>query len=119
MERRPLLRKKWKGQILTGGTWNTRGWGAKYARIDQHMKSECIFALMAARKWEFALLTDIRFESNGVREYDTTRGKWIVVVQGKVGVAWLDDAVIRCGQMWGFVSCGMSTLRVFVTRTVL
>ena len=87
LERRPLLQKKWKGQILTGGAWNTRGWGAKHARIDQYMKSECIFALMAARKSEFEILTDIRFESNGVREYDTTRGKWIVIVQGKVGVA--------------------------------
>jgi hypothetical protein len=29
---------------IKGGTWNTRGWGAKYARIDQYMKTECLLA---------------------------------------------------------------------------
>ena len=34
---------------IRGGTWNTRGWGAKYARIDQYMKTECLLTLLDAR----------------------------------------------------------------------
>ena len=37
------LRKPRKARTVQvrGGTWNTRGWGAKYARIEQYLKTEC------------------------------------------------------------------------------
>ena len=72
---------------VRGGTWNTRGLGAKFGRIDPFLRAQCFFTLFRKRKWDFALLSDLRYSGNGVREYGTKEEKWTLVVQGKVGIA--------------------------------
>ena len=74
-------------KAVKGGTWNTRGWGGRYARIDPYLKAECLFRLANIRGWQFCLFTDLKYPENGVREYTTGGGKWTMVVQGKVGIA--------------------------------
>jgi len=73
-------------QVIRGGTWNTRGWGGRFARLDQAMKTECLLALASARKWCFCIFSDVRFSENGVREYNTKSGKWTVIIQGRVAI---------------------------------
>ena len=69
-----------------GGTWNTRGLGAAAGSVDPRLKVECILALMSSRRWEYAMLTDLKFSQNGVREYEYKGRKWSLIIRGKVGV---------------------------------
>ena len=57
---------------VRGGTWNTRGLGARLGRLDLFLRAQCSFALFRKRKWDFALLSDLRYSGNGVSEQ---RGK--------------------------------------------
>ena len=43
--------------------------------------------MLGVRGWSFCMLTDLKFEENGVREYSTDKKKWTVIIQGRVGIA--------------------------------
>ena len=61
------------------GVWNTRGLGAP-SGADPAAK-------LAERKWNCALLSDLRFPSNGVHEVKLGGYSWVLIHHGKVGVA--------------------------------
>ena len=86
------------------GTWNVRGFGGRFARIDQALKAECIFSLMESRGWEVGMLSDLSFEMNGVREFRTSRQTWTLIIQGKVGIAlnreWASDWREAGAKVW-------------------
>ena len=67
------------------GTWNVRRLGAISGPINQFLKTKCILRMCECRKWSFCILTDLTFEQNSVREFDTEKGKWTMIIQGKVG----------------------------------
>ena len=77
--------------MVKGGTWNTRGWGGKYARVDPFLKVECLLAMIDARDWAFCLFTDVKSSVNGVREYKTRKNAYTVIIQGKVAMALRED----------------------------
>ena len=68
------------------GTWNTRGLGAPASELDHALKIECILGLIERRRWKAALLSDLKFEEEGVREYQTKEQTWIII-RGRVGIA--------------------------------
>ena len=74
-----------KGYIRIG-TWNTRGFGAQYGK-DPEGKLRCIAAVVAERRWNVALLTDLRFPENGCREFKVGSSTWLLIHEGRVGVA--------------------------------
>ena len=84
MERK--LHKKRKPQTKVG-TWNTRQLGAYSTKFEPGMKTKCMFELMEKRTWHAALLTDVRYGADGIREYQTKRDTWTMVVRGKVAIA--------------------------------
>ncbi len=42
--------------------------------------------LAVVGRWSSALLSDLRFYKNGVREYERGGNKWTLIIRGKVGV---------------------------------
>ena len=74
--RRRLKRKAAGGSRLKGGTWNVRGFGGAYARIDPYMKMECMLQLFESRGWSFCILTDLKFTYTGVRQYKSKKQTW-------------------------------------------
>ena len=76
---------KRKGHVLVG-SWNTRGLGAKFGK-DPAGKIDAIFKVIAERRWSCALLTDLRFEEAGVVEVKVGGANWLLVHEGRVGVA--------------------------------
>ena len=68
------------------GAWNTRGLGAP-SGADPAAKLRALFSLMAERRWNCALLSDLRFPSNGVHEVKVGGYSWVLIHHGKVGVA--------------------------------
>ena len=81
---------------VRGGTWNTRGLGASFGRTDPFLKAQCFFTLFEKRKWDYALLSDLKYSENGVREHRTKNARWTLVVQGKVGIAMSE----RLAKLW-------------------
>ena len=73
-------------EALIGGTWNVRGLGGPYVRLDPYLKMRCILTLCETRGWSFCTLSDLKFRENGVREYATKKQKWLLIVQGRVGI---------------------------------
>lgn len=73
-------------RLDVGGAWNTTGWGGKYSRIDQYLKTECILTVLDRRRWSFCLVSDLKFEENGVNRYTVNNTTWTMVIQGSVGV---------------------------------
>ena len=71
---------------LVVGTWNTRGLGAPKG-IDPEGKTKALFELIHDRKWSVALLTDVRFPDDGCCEALVHGSNWLLVHEGKVGVA--------------------------------
>ena len=76
---------KRKGHVLVG-SWNTRGLGAKFGK-DPAGKTEALFKVIAERRWSCALLTDLRFDEAGVAEVKVGGANWLLVHEGRVGVA--------------------------------
>ena len=76
---------KRKGHLLIG-TWNTRGPGAPMGK-DPEGKTRALFRLIAERKWSCALLTDVRFPEDGCCEVNAAGATWLLVHEGRVGVA--------------------------------
>ena len=56
-------------------TWNTRGWGAQFAEIDQAVKAKCLLSVLEAKGAGLTVLTDLKFRENGVKEYWTAKQK--------------------------------------------
>ena len=77
-----------KGKVVIG-TWNTRGLGAPTGK-DPEGKIRALFSLMLERKWNAALLTDVRFNREGVSQVTVKGANWLIVHYGKVAVA-LDE----------------------------
>ena len=75
-----------RGGCLTFGTWDTRALGAPFGE-DKEAKMHSIFALVAERRCNAALLKDLRFEEDGILDYRVGGHKWTLVHQGRVGVA--------------------------------
>ena len=78
-------RLKRHGHLLVG-TWNTRGLGAPKG-VDPEGKIRALFRLMSERKWGCALLTDLQFPEDGVCEVMAHGETWLLLHEGKVGVA--------------------------------
>ena len=68
------------------GTWNTRGLAAPKGK-DPEGKFRALVSLMLERGWNAALLTDVRFETDGVSQATVRDCTWLVVHYGKVAVA--------------------------------
>ena len=64
--------------------------GATEGNGDPRLKMECVLALIASRRWDFALLSDVRFGRNGVREYEHAGRTWIMIIRGKVAIVLSD-----------------------------
>ena len=71
------LTKPAKGH-LTIGSWNTRGLGAPYGK-DQAAKFKAISHLLDERKWNAALLTDVKFPEDGFREFYVGHVPWLLI----------------------------------------
>lgn len=89
------LRRKTGFKELTGGTWNVRRLGAwataasaqlRKDSMDPVLKVQCILHLMLARRWDFACLTDLQYNDNGVREFLCQEMTFTLVIRGRVGI---------------------------------
>ncbi len=80
---------------LMGGCWNVRRLGASASHnsdsYDPMFKIQCILTLMAVRGWDFCLLSDCMFPSNGCREYQCRNRTWTLVHRGKVSILLSDS----------------------------
>ena len=74
-----------KGAIRIG-SWNTRGMGARYG-TDYSGKINAIASVIADRKWNAALLTDLKFKEDGFSELPVGGATWLLIHEGKVGIA--------------------------------
>lgn len=79
------LTKPAKGTLKIG-SWNTRGMGAMFGK-DPVGKEMAIVQVMQERKWNVALLTDLRYKEDGFRELKKGNDTWILIHCGRVGVA--------------------------------
>ena len=79
------LRTNKKGAIRIG-SWNTRGMGARYG-TDYSGKINAIASVIADRKWNAALLTDLKFKEDGFSELPVGGATWLLIHEGKVGIA--------------------------------
>ena len=67
-------------ESLIRGTWNVRGLGGPYVRLDPYLKMRCILTLCETRGGSFCTLSGLKFRENGVREYATKKQKWLLIV---------------------------------------
>jgi hypothetical protein len=88
IKKKEKIKNVWGEGHLRGGTWNTRLMGSPNGRLDPFLKMECFLALFESRGWSFALLSDMKFPQNGVRQYETEKQtmSWTLIVQGKVAI---------------------------------
>ena len=77
--------KRDKKRMIKGGTWNVRSLGAVYGPINQFLKMQCVIRMCERRRWSSCVLTDITFDQNGARGYESDGGTWTLVIHGKVG----------------------------------
>ena len=71
-DRAKRLRKQSKAaKRLKLITWNTRGWGAVYSKYDPWIKTQCLLACLERQGAGLAILSDIKFRTNGLRMYRT------------------------------------------------
>lgn len=77
---------RWGKGPLLGGTWNTRLLGTTEGRGDPALNMDCMLSLLHSRRWDDALLTDLRFYAYGEREYEAHGSSWTLVTRSKVGI---------------------------------
>ena len=111
----PEKKKKRPGLLV--GTWNTRGLGAPFAGVDQTVKYRVMFCQMETWGWDVAMLSDIRWEGSGVREYCTRTQTWVVVWVGKAGIA-LSEKAAGAWRKHGARLCSSETGAAGTNRVV-
>ena len=62
-------------------------WAPRLVGKDPDGKTRAICKLMAERRWSCALLTDLRFPQDGCHELTVGGATWLLVHEGRVGVA--------------------------------
>ena len=61
--------------------------GARYGTDYYSGKIKAIASVIADRKWNAALLTDLKFKEDGFSELPVGGATWLLIHEGKVGIA--------------------------------
>ena len=65
-----------------------RKWGATQVPYDPWTKTQCLLGLAGKRGWDAVLLSDVKFESDGVKTVQLdNEHTWTIIVSGRVAVA--------------------------------
>ena len=56
-------------------------------------------------------LTDLKYPDNGVREYQTRKQKWVIVIQGKVGIALNEEWAAKWRESGAATRCMAISIR--------
>ena len=103
--------KEKNGTPFRVGAHNVQKLGATHSIWCQAAKQRRLFGLWGMRGWNIALISDVAYGGQGVREYKHGRRTWTIVHKGKVAIA-MDESTARWwrrgGSKWQGSDDGLS-----------